>query len=151
LSLNFKNNKFTIKRSPKPLHSILNETKRNQEVFSFDEPISNQQFFDSIDKNDVPKYIKNTFRRSKIVKRRNSKLQKINLKLDENEFKESSFASSDLSFVTRQRDVVLERDNDLGFGFIAGSEKPLVIRFISPSNYNFQVLLVRKIKNKLRM
>jgi hypothetical protein len=31
-----------------------------------------------------------------------------------------------------KRQVVLEKDENYGFGFIAGSEKPLVIRFVTP-------------------
>ena len=35
--------------------------------------------------------------------------------------------------LVQKLDITLERDDKLGFGFIAGSEKPLVIRFVSPS------------------
>ncbi len=39
-------------------------------------------------------------------------------------------ASSQLK--TQKREVTLFKDQSMGFGFIAGSEKPLVIRFVSP-------------------
>lgn len=32
------------------------------------------------------------------------------------------------------RDVVLQRDSQLGFGFVAGSEKPVVVRFVTEGN-----------------
>lgn len=32
----------------------------------------------------------------------------------------------------QRREVTLYRDENLGFGFIAGSEKPLKIRFVTP-------------------
>ncbi|XP_068633830.1 uncharacterized protein [Battus philenor] len=32
------------------------------------------------------------------------------------------------------RDVVLERDPDLGFGFVAGSEKPVLVRFVTDNS-----------------
>lgn len=35
---------------------------------------------------------------------------------------------------SQKREIVLVKDENLGFGFIAGSEKPLVIRFVSPGN-----------------
>jgi hypothetical protein len=38
------------------------------------------------------------------------------------------------------RHIVLDKDIFFGFGFIAGSEKPLVIRFISPSKFFFHLL-----------
>lgn len=42
---------------------------------------------------------------------------------------------SDDKNIVKYRRVVLEKDENLGYGFIAGSEKPLVVRFVSPSNY----------------
>lgn len=33
---------------------------------------------------------------------------------------------------SQKREVTLYRDDNLGFGFIAGSEKPLKIRFVTP-------------------
>lgn len=32
------------------------------------------------------------------------------------------------------RDVVLERDSDLGFGFVAGSERPVLVRFVTDNS-----------------
>jgi predicted metalloprotease with PDZ domain len=43
----------------------------------------------------------------------------------------SDAASSKLK--TQKREVTLIKDLSMGFGFIAGSEKPLVIRFVSPA------------------
>lgn len=37
----------------------------------------------------------------------------------------------------QKRQVTLYRDDNLGFGFIAGSEKPLVIRFVTPGSVIF--------------
>ena len=31
------------------------------------------------------------------------------------------------------RDVELERDPQMGFGFVAGSEKPVIVRFVTES------------------
>ena len=101
-------------------------------------------------KQTIGKYTQAVFRRSKIVKRKHSKLNRIKeshkinlnynidlfLKNDKclNEPKYSTnFCSSEFSFSSKIRDITLERDDKLGFGFIAGSEKPLVIRFVSPS------------------
>jgi len=33
---------------------------------------------------------------------------------------------------SQKREIVLYKDDNLGFGFIAGSEKPLVVRFVTP-------------------
>lgn len=33
---------------------------------------------------------------------------------------------------SQKREIVLYKDENLGFGFIAGSEKPLVVRFVTP-------------------
>ena len=33
---------------------------------------------------------------------------------------------------SQKREVTIAKDEEFGFGFIAGSEKPLVIRFVSP-------------------
>lgn len=32
------------------------------------------------------------------------------------------------------RDVVLDRDPELGFGFVAGSEKPVLVRFVTDNS-----------------
>ncbi len=40
-----------------------------------------------------------------------------------------------------KREVILIKDENYGFGFIAGSEKPLVIRFVSQGNFNFLLIL----------
>lgn len=32
------------------------------------------------------------------------------------------------------RDVVLARDAELGFGFVAGSEKPVLVRFVTDNS-----------------
>lgn len=32
------------------------------------------------------------------------------------------------------RDVVLQRDAELGFGFVAGSEKPVLVRFVTDNS-----------------
>lgn len=37
-----------------------------------------------------------------------------------------------ISSINQKREVTLYKDENLGFGFIAGSEKPLVIRFVTP-------------------
>lgn len=33
------------------------------------------------------------------------------------------------------REVELFRDSQLGFGFVAGSEKPVIVRFVKEGNY----------------
>ena len=33
------------------------------------------------------------------------------------------------------RDVKLQRDPQMGFGFVAGSEKPVIVRFVTESQY----------------
>jgi len=38
-----------------------------------------------------------------------------------------------------KREVILVKDDNYGFGFIAGSEKPLVIRFVSQGEQNLLV------------
>jgi hypothetical protein len=42
-----------------------------------------------------------------------------------------------ISSLTQKREVTLHKDPKLGFGFIAGSEKPLVIRFVTPGIFYF--------------
>jgi hypothetical protein len=97
---------------------------------------------------EVEKNSKNTFNRSKIIKRRHSKYQKNiqikNIDSDLNELikngetfcnNEDNIKTLESLSKTKTRNVILERDKDLGFGFIAGSEKPMVIRFVSPSNF----------------
>jgi phosphoribosylaminoimidazole-succinocarboxamide synthase len=42
-----------------------------------------------------------------------------------------------ISNMNNKREVILYKDDKLGFGFIAGSEKPLVIRFVTPGNENY--------------
>lgn len=37
-----------------------------------------------------------------------------------------------LTKLAQRREIVLYKDDNLGFGFIAGSEKPLKIRFVTP-------------------
>jgi len=39
-----------------------------------------------------------------------------------------------------KRQVILQKDENYGFGFIAGSEKPLVIRFVTPGICSFSFL-----------
>lgn len=41
---------------------------------------------------------------------------------------------------SQKREIVLYKDDNLGFGFIAGSEKPLVVRFVTPG-LNFEYFL----------
>ena len=41
---------------------------------------------------------------------------------------------------SQKREIVLYKDDNLGFGFIAGSEKPLVVRFVTPG-LNFEDFL----------
>ena len=40
--------------------------------------------------------------------------------------------NSKIENLSQKREIVLVKDENLGFGFIAGSEKPLVIRFVTP-------------------
>ena len=98
---------------------------------------------------EAEKSSKNSFSRSKIIKRRHSKYQKNiqikNLNCDINKLvkncddklceNEDKIKALDILVKTKSRNIILDRDNDLGFGFIAGSEKPMVIRFVSPSNF----------------
>lgn len=44
-----------------------------------------------------------------------------------------------------KREVVLVKDQSMGFGFIAGSEKPLVIRFVSPGKILFNFSKKRRL------
>ena len=37
----------------------------------------------------------------------------------------------------KPRDVELERDPDMGFGFVAGSEKPVIVRFVTEGKQHF--------------
>ena len=46
-----------------------------------------------------------------------------------------------LENMSQKREIVLHKDQNLGFGFIAGSEKPIVIRFVTPGFYIIEVLL----------
>ena len=34
------------------------------------------------------------------------------------------------------RVLTLQRDSKLGFGFVAGSEKPVIVRFVTEGKYN---------------
>lgn len=46
----------------------------------------------------------------------------------------------------KPRTVVLERSSSLGFGFVAGSEKPVIVRFVTeggPSANEVRILLTR--------
>jgi hypothetical protein len=51
-----------------------------------------------------------------------------------------------ISSLTQKRKITLHKDEKLGFGFIAGSEKPLVIRFVTPGN---EYLLLKQKKKTL--
>lgn len=43
---------------------------------------------------------------------------------------------------SQKREVILYRDENLGFGFIAGSEKPLKIRFVTPGTHHPSLYLI---------
>lgn len=126
------------------LENNLEDEDENESIRDFDDDNNNKAQNNS---RTVDKSSKNTFRRSKIVKRRHSKVQKNNignqiknLSLDINRLvkiddKDVSYTTNELLLKAKSRNITLERDNELGFGFIAGSEKPMVIRFVSPSNF----------------
>lgn len=78
---------------------------------------------------------------SKYARSKKSHTQEINESLDERE-SEICEAKADTSNCINhhlksspKREVILYKDEHLGFGFIAGSEKPLKIRFVTPSNF----------------
>jgi len=46
-----------------------------------------------------------------------------------------------MATINKKREILLIKDQNMGFGFIAGSEKPLVIRFVSPDGPGHNKLL----------
>lgn len=46
-----------------------------------------------------------------------------------------------MTTINKKREILLIKDQNMGFGFIAGSEKPLVIRFVSPDGPGHNKLL----------
>ena len=81
---------------------------------------------------------------SKYTRSKKFPSQVTNASLNENEPETSESKNDSNSLVLNQqvksspkREVILYKDEHLGFGFIAGSEKPLKIRFVTPSNTKF--------------
>ena len=46
------------------------------------------------------------------------------------------------------RSVTLSRDPELGFGFVAGSEKPVIVRYVTFNTYNIEFITDRTEKNR---
>lgn len=65
---------------------------------------------------------------------------KINKQLNNEQLNEKNNFKS-LEKDDNKRSIVLERDENLGFGFIAGSERPLLVRFVSSDGPAFKKLL----------
>lgn len=57
-------------------------------------------------------------------------------KLEDMDLNESNQTESSEQTHNKKREFTLIKDQSMGFGFIAGSEKPLVIRFVSPGILN---------------
>lgn len=57
-------------------------------------------------------------------------------KASEKAIAEKIMQTNGLCAQAQRREVTLYRDENLGFGFIAGSEKPLKIRFVTPGMIN---------------
>ena len=48
------------------------------------------------------------------------------------------------------RDVELTRDEDIGFGFVAGSEKPVIVRFVTEGWFSCDFFIVFLLSRVIR-